>query len=135
MVNPNNRQYHYRLISSLTCRTGASASIKKLFDLEFPSIASQVDSGSILEPDLNASGSTDNVDNNETTGSRTRSNIEITETEKGPEGFRFFDINVLYDTFQMLFCPDCKKNLLILCEITARKCGLALLHELQWVCG
>ena len=42
---------------------------KKPFDLEFPSIASHVDSGSILEPDLSASGSTDKVDNNETIGS------------------------------------------------------------------
>ena len=64
----------------------ASTSFKKLFDLEFPLIASQVDSGSILEPDLSASGSTDNADNNETIGSsqsRTRSSINITELRKG----------------------------------------------------
>ena len=56
---------------------------KKLFDLEFPSIASKLTFDSILEPDLSASGSTDNVDNNESTGSsqsRTRSSMNITET-------------------------------------------------------
>ena len=35
----------------------------------------------------------------------------------------------------MLFCPDCKKSSLILCEITTRKCSLALLYELKGVWG
>ena len=89
-----------------------------------------------MEPDLSASGSTDNVDNNETIGSsqsRTRSSINITEQRKGLKDSGFFDINVLYDIFQMLFCPDCKKNSLILCEITSRMCSLALLYELKGV--
>ena len=131
--------HHYQLINSQKhAEQGHQLHSKKLFDLEFPSIVSLVDSGSFLEPDLSASGSTDNVDNNETIGSsqsRTRSSINITETEKGPEGIQVFDINVLYNIFQLLFCPYCKKNSLILCEITTRKCSLTLLYELKGVCG
>ena len=71
--------HHYQLINlQKHAEQGRS---KKLFDLEFPSIASQVDFGTILEPDLSSSGSTDNVDNNETIGSiqsGTSSSINIT---------------------------------------------------------
>ena len=79
--------HHYQLINSQKhAEQGHQLHSKKLFDLEFPSIACQVDSGSILEPDLSASRSTDNVDDNETIGSgqsRTRSSINITELRKG----------------------------------------------------
>ena len=63
--------HHYQLINKIQkhAEQGHQLHSKELFDLEFPSIASEVDSGSILEPDLSASGSTDNVDNNQTIGS------------------------------------------------------------------
>ena len=63
--------HHYQLINKIRkhAEQGHQLHSKELFDLEFPSIASEVDSSSILEPDLSASGSTDNVDNNQTIGS------------------------------------------------------------------